>query len=111
MLNLLPKLLLYLPYGILSAEMPDLPAAVFFFWETATPPTPPPPLPSHHSSAIITTFFFSFSYFFCLTRQMPSMEGRDRETQAVIDALQEVYREKLKPIEELSMLGKVSKPL
>ena len=39
---------------------------------------------------------------------MSSVEGRDRETQAVIDALQEVYREKLKPIEQLSMLGKAS---
>ena len=39
---------------------------------------------------------------------MPAaMSGRDREAQAVIDALQEVYRKSLKPIEELSFFGKV----
>lgn len=38
----------------------------------------------------------------------PTMSGRDREAQAVIDALQDVYREKLRPIEELSMFDMVS---
>lgn len=33
--------------------------------------------------------------------------GRDREAQAVIDALQEVYRKSLRPIEELSLFDKV----
>lgn len=40
--------------------------------------------------------------------QIPaSMSGRDREAQAVIDALQDVYRKSLKPIEELSLFDKV----
>ncbi|CAM9166710.1 unnamed protein product [Ectocarpus sp. 8 AP-2014] len=36
----------------------------------------------------------------------PDVSGRDRETQAVIDALQEVYHNRLKPIEELSRFDK-----
>eukprot|EP00752_Nemacystus_decipiens_P007841 g7006.t1 len=35
-----------------------------------------------------------------------AVPGRDREAQAVIDALQEVYRKSLKPIEELSLFNK-----
>lgn len=38
--------------------------------------------------------------------QMP-VAGRDREAQAVIEALKEVYRTKLKPIEERSKFDQV----
>lgn len=36
-----------------------------------------------------------------------AVSGRDREAQAVIDALQVVYRKSLKPIEELSLFHEV----
>lgn len=37
-----------------------------------------------------------------------AIAGRDRETAAVIEALQEVYRDKLRPIEQLSFFDKVA---
>ncbi|CAM9924201.1 unnamed protein product, partial [Ectocarpus fasciculatus] len=41
-----------------------------------------------------------------IMQYVPDVSGRDREAQAVIDALQEVYHNRLKPIEELSRFDK-----